>query len=256
MHVNRFASFVCVAALLLCAGVARAAAINYGNFIAPPGISFNAVTESSPTDAVPLFGPPAPFTTGLDFDPASFAASSTGGGGDITDGQLNFSAVGIVSPSQVIAIDDISVFESGDFSLLGIGTAGTQVTAGVSLRVTVTAIDGVAVAPIALIPVNASVGFNLVANPGSVQPWSLGVLANVSAQLTALGHPYAYGATAVEVVIDDNLVALSQSTSAAFIAKKEFQVHVGPEESFVPEPGAASVLALGAVYGFARRRPR
>ena len=255
MRVNRGVSIICLAAMVLCTGVARAASINYGNFVAPPGVSFNAVTESSPTDAVPLFGPPAPFATGLDFDPASFAASSTGGVGDITDGQLNFSAIGIVSPSQVIAIDDISVFESGDFSLLGIGTVGTQVTAGVSLRITVTAIDGVAVAPIALIPVNASVGFNLVANAGSVQPWSLGVLANVSAQLTALGHPYTYGATTVEVVIDDNLVALSQSTSAAFIAKKELQVHVGPEQTFVPEPGAASVLAMGAVC-FVRRRRR
>ena len=250
MRLTGFAAVICVAAMFLCAGVARAASINYGNFVAPPGLSFNNVTESSSTDAVPLFGPPAPFTTGLDFDPASFAASSTGGVGDITDGQLNFSAVGIVSPS-VVAINQVSVFENGDYSLLGVGTNATQVTAGVSLRVTVTAIDGVAVAPIALSPVNASVGFNLVANPGSVQPWSLGVSVNVASQLTSLGHAYTHGATAIEVVIDDNLVALSQPNSAAFLAKKEFQVHTS-----IPEPGATAMLGLAAMCGLIRRPRR
>ena len=248
MRVNRFTSTICFAAMFLCAGVARAASISYGNFVAPSGVAFNNVTESSSTDPVPLFGPPAAFTTGLDFDPASFAASSTGGVGDITDGQLNFTAFGITSPS-VVAIEQVSVFESGDYSLVGAGTAGTQVTAGVSLRVTVTAIDGVAVAPIALTPANASVGFNLIANPGSVQPWSLAVGVNVASQLTSLGHAYTHGATAIEVVIDDNLVALSESASAAFLAKKEFQVR-----TIVPEPGAAGVLAMGAMYALIRRR--
>ena len=51
--------------------VASAASISYGNFgPVPPATSFLDVEESSGTDTVPLYGPPTPFTTGLDFDPA------------------------------------------------------------------------------------------------------------------------------------------------------------------------------------------
>ena len=92
------------------APVAQAASLSYGNFgPVAPGISFLNVTESSGTDAVPLYGPPAPYVTGLDFDPTSFVASAAGGGADITDGQMNFTVMGQKNGSDIVAIGSMSL---------------------------------------------------------------------------------------------------------------------------------------------------
>ena len=236
----------------------RAAAINYGNSaVIPPGVTFIGVTESSSTDAVPLFGPPSFFTTGIDFNPTSFGSSSLGGGGDVTDGQLNFTVAGTVSPSQVVAISQVSLAESGDFTLVGTGTVATQAIAGGNIKVIVKEIDGVTLGtPIVLSPSNASIGFNLLTNPGVLQPWSLGASLNITAQLTALAIPFNYGATRVDVVMDDNLIALSEASTAAFIAKKDFTVNLVGNVSLVPEPAGLMLLAVGAVGAFSRRRGR
>src|SRR4051812_344278 len=80
-----------VAVLGIFAATSHAGSISYGNFgPVPPGVVFTNVTESSATDSVPLYGPPMPFATGLDFNPIGFASSATAGSSDITDGQLNF----------------------------------------------------------------------------------------------------------------------------------------------------------------------
>jgi hypothetical protein len=241
--------FAGAAALAICAAlaasfssVAQAASINYGNFgPVPPGVSFLQVTESSGTDAVPLYGPPTPFATGLDFDPAGFVASAVNGSADITDGQLNFTVMG---PS----INSVGVFEAGDYSLAGVGTSATQVFAGAIVRATVTQINGLPVAPINLAPANASVGFNLVANPGVVQPWSLGTVLNIAGQLAPNQH-----ATKVDISINNQLLALSQPGSLAFIAKKEFIVSTGTN---IPEPATAGLagLALCGLGLVARKR--
>jgi hypothetical protein len=239
---------ICVASLAPVA--ARAAVIAYsssGNI--PPGLTFSSVSESSGTDAVPLYGPPTYFTTGIDFNPTSFVSSATAGAADFTDGQLNFT-VADTPGGSLVSINTISIFEAGDFSLAGTGTAGgTQALAGAIIRVTVTEINGIAVAPIVLSPSNASVGFNVVANPGLVQPWSLGTSINVDAQLAA-----GQDATRVEVSINNQLATLSQATSAALIAKKEFIVNLGTLVTPVPEPATLSVVAFGAAWLLARRR--
>src|SRR5215218_9780408 len=100
-------------ALALVSGSTQAATINYGNFgPVPPGVSFLAVTESSATDGVPLYGPPTPFSIGLDFKPATFVSSSSGGSNDITDGQLNFTL-----QSGPLGLTNLSLSEAGDYSL-------------------------------------------------------------------------------------------------------------------------------------------
>jgi hypothetical protein len=236
---------------------AGAAAILYGDFPVPStGITFQHVTESSGTDPVPLFGPPAPFVTGLDFNPMNFVASATNGAADITDGQLNFAIKGlVVSPGNGAGINGFSISEGGDYSLLGTGTTATQALAGVSIHVSVTEIDGVPVAPIPLPGSNASVGFNLIANPGLLQPWSLGTsITNIDGKLTALGKTFTIGATKLEVVIDDSLNALSEPLSSAFIAKKDFVLTTDTDISGVlPEPTSAVVAGL-FLCGFASRR--
>ncbi|MGB7158282.1 MAG: PEP-CTERM sorting domain-containing protein [Tepidisphaeraceae bacterium] len=240
---------------LLAASVATAAPINYGNSPnLPPGITFINVTESSGTDAVPLYGAPGYFNTGIDFDPTSFVASGTAGSGDITDGQLNFGVVGNQSPTQIVAINDISVTESGDRSLFGAGTTATQLSASVSIKITVLEVDGVAVTPLVLPQANASVSYNLIANPGVAQPWALGLNYDIDAALTAALVPYTYGATEIEVVIDDTLIALSEPSSAALIAKKDFAVELDGTLTIVPEPATASLAALATLGVLLRRR--
>jgi hypothetical protein len=223
-------------ALLGATRPAAAASINYGNFgPVVPGITFLQVTESSNTDPVPLYGPPSPFSVGLDFDPIGFVANAGGGSADLTDGQLNFSVLS--SPEG--GIGTISLFEAGDYSVLGLGGAATSVFAGATLRVVVTEVNGLAVAPINLTPSNASFGDAL---PGNVilQPWSLGVTVNVAAQLAQDQR-----ATRIDVVIDNQLAALSEAGSLAFLAKKEFQIRVDTDRN--PPVSEPSALLFGAM---------
>jgi hypothetical protein len=221
---------------LFCASV-QAASINYGNFGPVGGVSFLQVTESSGTDPVPIYGAPSPFSVGLDFNPTSFTASAIGGGADLTDGQLNFTI------SSGGAITNLSLSERGDYTLAGAGTAATNVSAGAVVLASVTAINGIAVAPIPLAPVNASVGFNLAANPGLVQPWSLGLGVNVAAQVA--------GATRIDVAINNALIAVAEPAGIAFIAKKDFVIGVG----VVPEPSTVALAGLALCgLGFAGRK--
>ena len=236
---------LCAALVMLMAVSASRAAgiISYGNFgPVAPGVSFLQVEESSATDTPPLFGPPTPFSVGLDFDPQTFAAFASGGSQDITDGQLNFT----VSTAPGLGVATLNLFEAGDFSLVGSGTTLTSDFAGAIIRATVIEINGAPVAPISLAPSNASVGFNLIANPGVAQPWSLGIGMNIGGQL-----PQGQRATKVKISINNQLIALSEQASAAFIAKKDFRIDFG----LVPEPSAA-LLGLGAVglVGMNRRR--
>jgi hypothetical protein len=167
----------------------------------------------------------------LDFDPTSFVASATGGSVDITDGQLNYTVMSA-------GLASIKLFEGGDYTLAGIGTPATHVSAGAIIRATVTQVNGVNVAPIPLLTSNASVGFALPPQQ-VVQPWSLGTVLNVASQITGLLGPNAK-ATKVEVAINNTLLAFSEQGTIGFIAKKEFFV----DHTVVPEPTTAGLLGL------------
>lgn len=243
------------AVIVACASsVTHAASVNYGNYSFPPSpVSLLNVTESSATDPVPLYGPPAPFQIGLSFSPTGFAASGVNGTADITDGQLNFTITSL-TPSAAAGINTLSLFEGGDFTLVGVGTAATSAIAGAIISVRVTEIDGVPVAPIQLSPGSASVGFSLLSNPGIVQPWSLGISLSIASQLAASNIPFTIGATKVEVAIDNSLVALSEAGSVAFIAKKNFGITVIPGDTvLMPEPGGMAMTG-SLVSGLALRR--
>jgi len=229
---------------------AHAALINYGDFPVPSaGIVFQQVTESSGTDPVPLYGPPTPFVVGLDFDPTVFTSSSSVGSGDITDGQLNFSVQGQPGPGGVVGITSLNLSESGDYNLLGAGTPATTVFAGAIIHVTVTQVNGLPVVPFNLPASNASVGFNLVANPGFAQPWGL----SIGMPITL---PVGQVATRISVSIDNSLASLSESTSIASIAKRDFRISVNPPGSNFPEPGSIVLMTLGSMIGLVYRRAR
>jgi hypothetical protein len=228
----------------------QAAAVYYGD-MGPvvPGVTFLQVTESSGTDAVPLYGAPSAYSTGVDFAPIGFVATSSGGGADLTDGQLNFTALG----GGLVGISGISLFEAGDYTLAGMGGPATSVFAGAILRATVTEINNTSVAPINLVPVNASVGFSLPGNAGITQPWSIGMFLDVNAQLASLGYTPGDFATRIDIVIGNTLVSTSELGSVSFIAKRDFRVDILP--IVVPEPSSMAIagLALGGLL-FARRK--
>ena len=243
---GRAAAFALALSLLGTASVSRAASISYGNFgPIPPGVMFVDVKESSGTDAVPLYGAPTPFTTGLDFDPTSFVSASAGGGADVTDGQLNFT----VMAGNGKAITDLLISEAGDYTLAGIGTTVSSVSAGLSVAsLKVLEVSGAPVSPITIAGPNASVTYNIVSNGGIGKPWSLGL--NVPITVA--------NATKVEVALNNTMLAISEPTSVAFIAKKDFVVGISTidRNDIVPEPSAIALLvtALGGLGVVAGRR--
>ncbi|MCC6680936.1 MAG: PEP-CTERM sorting domain-containing protein [Phycisphaeraceae bacterium] len=202
-------------------------------------VVYQDVTESSGTDPVPLYGPPTLTQNTLDFDPTTFVASSTNSINDITDGQLNFTLMAVPQAG----ISSFSISESGDYTLVGTGTAATEVGAGLTVFVKILEVDGVALpAPLSLSAVNASVSFNLAANgPVIGAPWSLGVGMNLDAALTNAGINYIAGVSKAEIVLDNTLVAISEANSIAFIAKKDFVIN--PVTVVIPEP--ASLMLIG-----------
>jgi hypothetical protein len=255
----RFAQVSMIAAMLLVSGTRASTIINYGDFNVPAaGITFTGVSESSGTDAVPLYGAPHTFVTGLNFDPAGFVASATGGASDLTDGQLNYGIQSAIfqTGSAGIGINSLNVNEFGDYTLAGNGTAATMAMAGVNVHVTVDEVDGVPITPVTFTS-NASIAFNLLANPGIVQPWSMGATVPIAADLSAAHIPFVFGATKVEITSDNQLIALSEPSSAAFIAKKDYVISLVTDQVGQPTPEPATLSICGiALFGAlsARRR--
>jgi hypothetical protein len=134
------------------------------------------------------------------------------------------------------------MFEAGDYTLAGVGTSATSVLFRSILGITVIELDGVDVAPFSLPPVNGSVSFSLPAN-GVVQPWSLGVSANIAGQL-----PPGQLATEVEVVIYNTLDSTSERQSISFGSEKDFRLNVGTSGTVdVPETGSTIWLLGGGI---------
>ncbi|HEX6960294.1 MAG TPA: hypothetical protein VF175_00395 [Lacipirellula sp.] len=230
------------AAVLVLSTTAQAATINYGDFNSnPPGVMFLNVTESSGTDAVPLYGAPTFVGLDLGFTPTpAFNASAGTGSVDVTDGQLNYTIMSA-------GVATISAQEGGNFSFGGVGGVNTSVLAALSLRATVTQINGADVTPIVLPQSHVSVQHNMAANPAG-GPWSLATSLDVPALLAGLGYGPGSNATKVNVVIDNQLAAVSELTSSATITKTRFGV---------PEPGSAALAGLALVgCGLVSRRGR
>jgi hypothetical protein len=246
---------VAAALSLALATASQAASINYGNFNDFAGggvVQYTNVTESSATDAVPLYQAPAVTVNLLDFDPQAFAASSVGGAPDLTDGQLNTGFSTLLGTG----ITTLVIQEGGDFSLAGVGTAATSVVYGLFAKVTVQQVDGVAVTPFTVVG-SASFNKNLIANPGTNQPWAAALLLDLGPALVTNGYGgYSLGVTKGELVIDNTLIALSEANTVAFLAKKDLNITPGgplDPNNVIPEPAAAVLVLVGASLGLGAR---
>ncbi len=237
-----------LAAVVICAAGAgaRAAIISYGNFPAAD-LTYLGVTESSGTDAVPLFDAPTVVTNSLDFDPKAFVSTSSGGSADITDGQLNFDIIAHAGK----AITGVNISERGDYTLVGSGTPATADYAGVVAFIKITEINHVPLTSSQIITIPASNASLSVSLPGTViaLPWSLGTTVNVAA---ALGPNQE--ATRVQVVLNNTLATTSEISTAAFIAKKDFVIDTHVTDSAVPEPAALGLLAVAGLAMLRQRR--
>lgn len=248
------ARLVLIVAIAGAASVANAASIHYGDFGPdfPPGaVMYTDVTESSATDAVPLFGVPDLTGDKLDFDPMGFAAAAADLPSDITDGQLNFG----LATLEGAGVLSLLVEESGDFTLYGTGTASTSVAAGISITVEILEVDHTALAePISVFATSSIVRDLPSDGPVILAPWDTTVFVDFGPALTAAKIDYEVGVTKAEVVIDNQLLAISEPQSIASIAKKDFSIMPGVEGDPVPEPTALGLLLLGSLVFVQRRR--
>ncbi|MCC7351983.1 MAG: PEP-CTERM sorting domain-containing protein [Phycisphaerales bacterium] len=236
-----------IAAMVVCAAgsMAQAAIISYGNF-SGADVDYIAVTESSGTDAVPLFDTPAIITNSLDFDPKSFVSYASNGTADVTDGQLNFDIVAHAGKG----ITNVTLNERGDYTLVETGTASTSVNAGAVVFVKITEINNIPLAGNQIISIPAVNATYHDALPGAEvsTPWKfpLGLHVNVAA---ALGPNQT--ATRVQVVLNNTLTSTSEASTLAFIAKKDFVVDT---DVTVPEPAALGMLAIAGLALLRQRR--
>jgi hypothetical protein len=240
-----------VAVSLSIVGLAQAAAINYGDYVANTVI-YRQVTEDSATDPTPLFGAPTTSGDTLDFNPTSFVSSSSGGALDSTIGTLDMT----IEAKPVRYIDTLEFSERGDYTIFGNGGIGTEARVTATLFIDITEVDGVGIDPI---EITADMVFTPSAGDYNLQDdgsgfgvvWTGFVEVDLEQALIDASQPYVNGATEVKFIMNNILTTTSEAGSSAEIQKKDFK---GLSITAIPEPASAMLLLFGGLLLARRRR--
>lgn len=248
-----------LAIIVALATSATAAPINYGDQPAAT-IIYTQVTEEallfSDIANPPKFGAPNISGDSMDFDPVSFKASASGAAGnDVTDVRLTFG----VQAKPLNVIKSITITEAGDTTLAGFGNDATFSSVSTPVFVDIFEVDGAPINQInfqinlAFAPSGGTYGQQTDGGGGPLfqTAWNGSATINFDAVLTANSIPFVSGVTRAGITLDNTLVALSQSGTTSFIAKKDADgVTITTN---IPEPSTC-LLAVLALAGLGRRR--
>lgn len=221
------------------------ATIDYGQFM---GVTINYNVSE---DNQGLFERPRLSGDTLLFSPTGFGVVASGAGG-FADKDGTLQIVMEAKPNRYIG--NIIFQEQGDYTLQGIGTAGTFANVSCSVLFRIEKVDG---NPL-LQPVQVSTyltftpsdgTYNLAQDgPAMTRVWSGGMNFDVSSALRSVGI---YGqATQVTMSLDNYLIVMSENGTVARIKKKQAD---GVGITVTPEPATLCMLALGSLF-LARRK--
>jgi hypothetical protein len=252
MFVGVGGGFAALAALH--ANDAYAVPINYGSFTGTNVIYTNVSEEATtPPDTSPLFGPPTVTDDSIDFDPLGFAAASSNGGSDLTNGNLVFGIT--AKPGSVIEF--ITLSEIGDTTMAGNVAPGSMATATAVFcngTLDIHEVDSAGIPNISVpfaLTFTPSGGTYFLGTDGGGGPvfntsWTGSVTLDVDAILAANGR--SGHATRVSIDLDNTLSAVSQAGTSSVIGKTDFGLRVD-----IPEPLSAPLITLAALAASSRR---
>ncbi|MCH2115413.1 MAG: hypothetical protein MK171_10965 [Pirellulales bacterium] len=220
-------------------------------------VSFNGMTQSGqgPSDPPTPFGAPTIAGNSLIFvGPSAFAATSANGDFDImdsfTDGRISFS----VEADDDTWITGMRFKDVGLRNLLeilpGSGTAATRVRVIALGSISVTELDHgntpLTAAAAQPMDIGFDLSWNFDTNP-EVALWTGMDERDIEDELNARGVAFDNGATAFDFFMNNQLLAISEQDTFAFIDKKrvDFEVYT---DMIVPEPGT---LLFGWMAAFA-----
>ena len=220
--------------------------IQYGDFTGST-VDYFDVSE----DFQGLFGAPVVSGDSLVFSPlefVAFAAQAEDGNIAFTDGSLSFT-VASQSPDQPIS--SLTLEESGAFAFGGTGTEATSVSVAAAFSINILEVDGVAFDGASqIVSSNEILSANIVDSPGIGQVYSTSVNIDIAGLAAALNPSITGNITRASVVLDNQLLAVSEDGSIAFVDKKSVDVVT----ITVPEPASVALLGFGSLCVLARRR--
>jgi len=242
MSVNKMSLAAVVALSAFAAGPATAEII-HGDF-AGSTVNFLDVTEGIEG----YFGAPTVSGDSLSFSIVNLDEESQDGGIGFTDASLSFE----VESQSLEGITTLTLEESGAYALAGIGTEVTRVAVAAIFSINILEVDGVAFSGESQIATGVQLfDANLIDSPGIGQAWQATAELDVAALAQGLNPDITGAITRASVVIDNQLLAISEDGTLAFVDKKGFDVVIT-----VPEPASISLLAFGSLCIGARRLRR
>ncbi len=211
---------VALLALALVLSANAQAATDYGDFLGT-SVDFLDVSESSSTDAGPLFGTPSAFGDSMMFLPGGFRSISANGSSDSTHGELTLT----LRSHADLVLDTITVSHLGDYMLSGAGTPGVSqsvqvLVTGSDLPIAVGAFDANAFE----LPGDAGFGF---------------IMEDLVLDLSA------FAVSEVTLKFTNLLDSYSGSGNTSLIQTKLVQIGATTTAAPVPEPGAMLLFGAG-----------